>query len=802
MNKKKKHTTQNRRLEFLGLLLILVGLLILLSLVSYKTTDWPNSSSRVQVQNWMGLAGAWLSFYLFNYTIGYPVLILPILIMYLGFVLVRGGSFAFFFRLTGYVLFFAFCFSVAFALPRTIQDNLSFTHEFNGFIGLFFAKLLHTYLGSIGSVLVLFAALLLAFLSVADVSISKAFHFFTDEIKSLYTKIRLYLSELDRRQRLKRSLKKKERKIHKAQVEPTPVVSQTMSGQSIEIEESPPLTEFPVREPILDPDTEKPAYESAETAAPIPTQVSFDFGEDEEDVGIEPAAEEEPIVLPESRAQEIPEDYQLPPLDLLDTPAPVDREQVKSQLLQEARLLEEKLGIYGIDAKVVQIHPGPLITQFEVEPGEGVKVSKFFAIADDLAMVMRAAQVRILAPIPGKPAVGIEIPNRNPQMIWLRQVLDTEEFRNPKLRLPIALGVDPTGKPYITDLIRMPHLLVAGSTGSGKSVCLNTIITSLLYRLTPAELRLILIDPKKLELSTFAELRLHHLITIPGLNEEIITTPENAVAILGRVWQEMENRFNILASAGVRTLEDYNDRVANGELNQRFPDKSFEKIPYCIIIIDELADLLMQSPQEVEEPIGRLAHKARAVGIHLIVATQRPSTDVITGAIKANFPCRVAFKVFSKTDSRVVLDFNGAERLLGRGDMLFQPPGQPQPLRFHAPFMSIDETNRVIQFVGEQPPFPEYPLPEMQTGAVLVETIDGRRVTHQRDPLFNEALKLVVRHNQGSISLLQRRLRVGYARAARLVDELEQAGYVGAPDGSKARDVLVTEDDIEEMGIY
>ena len=812
MAKKKTKNIRESRFEFLGLLLIFLGVLISLSLVSYKLTDWPNSSSPPdQIQNWMGPAGAWLASNLYNFTIGYPILVLPVLIIYLGLVFVRQGSWPRFFRLSSYILFFAFCFSVAFALPGAIQKSSSFTHEFNGLIGLFFAQLLYKYLGSIGSVLVLFIVMLIAFLSITEISLTTIFHNITNELKNIQSKIISNLNTVWRKYSLNRSVRSKKRNIHKGNVEKKPVVSDFNKEKKPIVSDYIPkrseINEEPAKPEITRTlnDANEPVPEQQITTQHHPelqdSEVTFDFEEPIPGTNIYQDENSDNLSSPVENAIEPPSKYELPNVELLEDPPEVDREKIKSDLLQEARLLEEKLSVYGIDGKVVQIHPGPLITQFEVEPPQGVKISKFFTIADDLAMVMRAPQIRILAPIPGKPVVGIEIPNRNPQIISFRQVVDSESFGNAKMQLPIALGVDTTGKPYVADLIKMPHLLIAGSTGSGKSVCLNTIISSLLFKLTPQNLKLILIDPKKLELSGYADLRRHHLISLPELNEEVITTADNAITILGRVWQEMEERFNILASASVRTLEDYNNKVASGELEERYPQKSFERIPYCVVIIDELADLLIASANDVEEPIGRLAHKARAVGIHLILATQRPSTDVITGAIKANFPCRIAFKVFSKTDSRVVLDFNGAEKLLGRGDMLFLPPGQPQPIRLHAPFMSDEEINRIIQFVKKQPKYPLYKLPEVASGTVMIETADGRKISQNRDPLFNEALKLVIRHNQGSISLLQRRLRVGYARAARLVDELEMAGYVSAPDGSKAREVLVGEDEIEELGL-
>jgi len=465
--------------------------------------------------------------------------------------------------------------------------------------------------------------------------------------------------------------------------------------------------------------------------------------------------------------------------------------------MQEARTLEQKLALYGVQGKVVQIHPGPVITRFEVEPAPGVKISKFQNIADDLALVLKAKQIRIIAPIPGKAAVGIEIPNPQPSLVPFRNVIESTEFQQATSRLTLGLGVDTTGQVYVTDLTAMPHLLVAGSTGSGKSVCLNAIIASLLFKHTPEEVRFILIDPKKLELSIYAKLRRHHLITLSGLNEDVITTPENAISILRRLGFEMERRYKILSKANVRILEDYNAWVEEQPPNV-VAEKNLQKLPYIIVIIDELADLMMVADREIEEPIGRLAHLSRAVGIHLIVATQRPSTDVITGAIKANFPCRIAFQVASKTDSRVVLDINGAERLLGKGDMLFQPPREPLPIRLHSAYVSTQEIARIVDYVAAQPAFPPLELP-FEKEAEISEQVG--QLAGQRDELFNEALKLVVRHNQGSISLLQRRLRIGYARAARLIDQMEQAGFVGVFDGSKAREVLVTEEDLEEMGI-
>ncbi len=797
-NRKKKNSTKSRKEEFLGLMLIILGILVFLSLVSYHAEDWPNSSMKFPVHNWMGLAGAWLAFYLYNYTMGYPMIVLPFLIMYWGWAFINKKTPILpVLRRSAYVFFFALVFSVTFALPGTIQGTGRLSHEFNGLVGLFFAQVLHKYLGSIGSVIILFTVLLGAFLSLTEFSVASWAIRFVDGGKQIWLRLLDVLESYRHRRRLKRSLKSRQKGTAPASVRAAgpnsdekirpPRISrpEELGPQAVLVEGTLKPERPPASEPQLtiQPEAEEPEppgiEQPPERGWPVQKQPKLE----------QPARDE---------VEEEPEDYRLPPLELLQYPPQVNREHRKAVLLRESRLLEEKLAIHGIRGRVVEIHPGPLITQFEVEPAAGIKVNSFTSRADDLAMVMKAKQIRIVAPIPGKSAVGIEIPNREPEIIFLRQVIDSEKFRKSNCRLPIALGVDTTGNVYIADLTRMPHLLIGGATNSGKSVCLNTIIASLLYRFTPSDLRLILIDPKKLEFSVYSGLRDHHLITLPELNEDVITTPENAILILNRLIIEMERRFNELARVGVRTLEEYRDRLASGELQERHPGHALQKMPYIVLIIDELADLIMVSGNEIEEPIGRLAHKARAVGIHLIVATQRPSTDVITGAIKANFPSRIAFKVFSKVDSRVILDFPGADRLLGRGDMLFLPPAQPQPIRLHGPWISTGEVETLINYVSQQPPFPQYKLPDLVS---TVTSAGGGTGFQQRDPLFYEALKLVVLHKQGSISLLQRRLRVGYARAARIIDELEQAGYVGAYDGSKAREVLVTEEDLKEMNL-
>ncbi len=467
-------------------------------------------------------------------------------------------------------------------------------------------------------------------------------------------------------------------------------------------------------------------------------------------------------------------EYRLPTIDLLDDPpggVPIIDE---SYFRKTAEALRHTLLTFGVEIESgeVNILPGPIITRFEFKPASGIKVSQILNLADDLALAMQAERIRIVAPIPGKPAVGIEIPNKVKRGIYIKELISSPVFTDSDARLLMALGKTISGDPFVADLARMPHLLLAGSTGSGKSVCLNVLLTSLIFRLHPDEIRFILIDPKRLELSVYDGL--------PHLEKPVVTEMKDAEKMLADAVIEMEDRYRTLARAGVRNIAEYNAREK-------------EILPYLVIVVDELADLMMSGLSRVESLITRLAQMARAVGIHLILATQRPSVDVITGLIKANFSTRIAFQTASKVDSRTILDANGAEKLLGRGDMLFSTPGLAEPVRIHGAYISGEETERLVEFISQQ----EYRTKAIETfeKSESEDTIPG--FDPASDPLFKEAIELVIRHKQGSVSLLQRRLGVGYQRAARLIDQLEQAGVVGPYDGSKAREVLVDETYLE-----
>jgi S-DNA-T family DNA segregation ATPase FtsK/SpoIIIE len=496
----------------------------------------------------------------------------------------------------------------------------------------------------------------------------------------------------------------------------------------------------------------------------------------------------------DAKPREVPTEA-FPALSLLDMPLQIEDIVTTEDLTVEANLLTAKLADFDVMGHVTEIHPGPVVTTFEFEPAPGIKVSQIVSREDDLAMALRAQRIRILAPIPGKAAVGVEIPNRRRRTVYLREVLTSAQYEASTAALKIPLGVDVVGQPFVADLTKMPHLLVAGATGSGKSVCLNAIITGLLFQHDPSTLRFVMVDPKMLELSAYNG--------IPHLVLPVMTDAKKASRALRWAVGEMEKRYKLMATCGARNIAAYNDKVTAGLVASTFDERREKEVPperlsYVVVVVDELADLMLTAPQEIEEPVARLAQMARAVGIHLLLATQRPSVDVITGVIKANFPSRMAFQVASKTDSRTVLDANGAENLLGNGDMLFMPAGRPEPYRIHGAYVSEEDTARVVDF-WKAKAVAGTPVP-LATDPQTVEEEDeeGGEASTFDDELIREAARLVVTHQQGSTSLLQRRLKVGYSRAGRLMDQLEQLGVVGPFQGSKARDVLVDERWVED----
>jgi len=512
-------------------------------------------------------------------------------------------------------------------------------------------------------------------------------------------------------------------------------------------------------------------------------------------------------------------DADLPSADLLTPAPPRNVDLGKRELDAMGVKLMDALRTFRVEGELVGRTTGPVVTQFEVAPAAGVKVRQIANLSNDLALAMRAQSIRIVAPIPGKGAVGVEVPNPTAEIVAFRELIESREFQSARAALPIALGKDLEGRPVIADLAKMPHLLIAGATGSGKSVCINTLITSLVYRHTPTTLRFLMVDPKMVELSVYN--------VLPHLRHKVVTDNRDAAAVLKWAVLEMQDRYELLAANGARNIQDFNRKVQEGAKlkNAKHRDVAFEDleykggiVPYIVLIIDELADLMMTVQGEIETPLAMLAQKARAIGIHLILATQRPSVNVITGLIKANFPSRIGFRVASQVDSRTILDGIGAEALLGNGDMLFIPPGKSEPARLQGAYISSEDTERLTGwyelrreqrratfeaqglFLEEGPSEPDIiesirKKEAEEAGGSDAESLDDT----DRDKLFREAAEIVIQHQQGSTSLLQRRLKVGYGRAARIIDQLHLAGILGPPDGSKPRDVLAGLDDLDRI---
>ncbi|MFY9272594.1 MAG: DNA translocase FtsK [Thermacetogeniaceae bacterium] len=503
-----------------------------------------------------------------------------------------------------------------------------------------------------------------------------------------------------------------------------------------------------------------------------PVIVDYNTQQESEDLIEKENITEEPETAHSQREEKVisSSGFATPPLSILKKPIKLKSSRLNKELIENVRILEETLNNFGIKVCVSEVHKGPAITRYEIQPAPGVKVSRIMRLADDIALSLAAPDVRIEAPIPGKAAMGIEVPNREIATVCLREILETTEFQDAASKLTIALGKDIAGNPIVADLTKMPHLLIAGATGSGKSVCLNTIICSILYKANPSEVKLLLIDPKMVELITYNG--------IPHLLAPVVTDPKKSAGALRWVVKEMEKRYELFSSLGVRDITKYNAQIM-------LQNSEEQPMPYIVVVIDELSDLMMIAPVDVEDAICRLAQMARAAGIHLVIATQRPSVDVITGVIKANIPSRIAFAVSSQIDSRTILDMNGAEKLLGRGDMLFMPVSAIKPIRIQGALVTESEVEDIVKYlVNQGTPTYVSEFPEQQE--------EMQKEDDYEDELFFDAAKLVIEMGQASSSLLQRRLRIGYARAARLIDMLEAKGIVGPFEGSKPREVLMT----------
>jgi S-DNA-T family DNA segregation ATPase FtsK/SpoIIIE len=757
-----------KREELLGAMLITLGVLTAIALFTYYPDEHPGPDLQVgEVVNRLGIVGVYISHFLINWTIGYPVFFLPFFIIAWGVNRLLGKDTHQLNRWTLFTVLISYFVSVSGALHSFFfESNRQIVTRFSGLLGGLGAEFLRKFFGPYGAVVVLIGLIMVTIILFTKTTFAEVYQIASTYLSRFLLRFSKLWQEIVADISRRRGRK--------------PLFSMKGSDNAS-------ITDsvLPGNEPaIMDTVDEPRSFPKIKPKSAAQEQLDLSL-EDED-----PSAAAMPEI---SRQQSGP--YKMPPFDLLQLPERPEVPIGESELRGNAKLLEEKLSDFDISSKVTEIHPGPVITRYEIELAPGIKVSRITSLADDLAMAMRAKRIRIVAPIPGKAAIGVEIPNSSASMVYLREILSAPLFQQAKSPLTLGLGKTISGAPYVADLTTMPHLLIAGSTGSGKSVCLNTIIASILYKAKPSEVQFVLIDPKRLELSAYSGLHHHHLTYVEGMKEKVATSAKSATVVLKSVEQEMERRYELLAGAGVRNIEEYNQRVQDGRVVS-YDGMAAQSLCYLVLIIDELADLMLTAgaTRDVEEPIARLTQMSRAVGIHLILATQRPSVDVITGVIKANFPARIAFQVASKVDSRTILDMNGADKLLGRGDMLFLPPASPEPIRLHNAFISLNEIERIISHISGQAPHDKAPLP------AFVDEEAGERVGYdggKRDALFNDALKLVVRTQQGSVSLLQRRLKVGYSRAARLIDELEDAGIVGPFEGSKAREVLMTPEELE-----
>lgn len=784
--------TSNNKKQILGLFLIIISIILFFSVITFDRRDEANLTTffrdffsafdkNVEIQNWLGVAGAHFSKFLVKATFGYFSITIPLVLFLWGVSFFKTIDFKFRLHVTNFLLISTIIIAAFWGVLRVNYGLLADTYELSGFIGDHLGNFLSGLIGGIGSILVLGFAFVTLLIFALDVDIKNILLFFKnvfsvseeteeDDKKSDIAVDPKEKENLDKIKKLSGDKKKKKEKLTPEELSAAQLMEKEAEEQTkIRIIRKDDVPVSVAENEVLNEEVKKV---NIQKTGELPEKKEKNETEDEQK-------------LPNQWEENI--EYKLPGLDLLD-PVPEENYQVaEEELTNNAGLLKEKLKLFDIEIKDISVTPGPVVTLYEIVPAPGVKISKIVGLENDIALALSARGIRIIAPIPGKGAIGVEIPNAKASMVNARSVIG--RMNESEAELPLALGKTISGDVYVADLAKMPHLLIAGSTGSGKSVGINMIVSSLLYSKHPSEVKFVMVDPKKIELSFYNKLRKHYLAVSPDLDEEIITNPQNAILALKSAEYEMERRYDKLAKAGVRNIVDYNKKVKDPKTRPHDTDKiKHHPIPYIIVIVDELADLMITAGKEVEEPITRLAQLARAVGIHLVLATQRPSVNVITGVIKANFSSRIAYQVATKIDSRTILDMNGAEQLLGRGDMLFLPTGSPKPIRVQNAFISTEEVEKITNYVYSQQAYSKpYFLPSLYEKKK--ETSSG--VSSDLDPMFEDAAKVIVRHQQGSVSLLQRRLKLGYSRAARIVDQLEEAGIVGPNDGSKARSVLV-----------
>lgn len=759
-------------MTILGILLLAAGIFLLVSFTSYLfhfKMDQSQIGGRdilnkgVLAQNSMGKIGAWVSHISIQEGVGITAFFLPVFLLLAGIRVLFKVQKIHLFKLVYNCLFFLIWLPV-------VLGYFSHIGILHGVMGYEINSWLEMLIGKTGVGILLLISLLIYI----------AIHWKVTPDR-LATAVRSGSDGMDTRVEEVISPEKKEEKTEKEKpAAQTENLSVTESPEKDELTENLVLTSNKNENtPIRSESATLPPKDEHDIALTIETGKEEDTVEQIAQTLVEKQGEYDPRL-------ELPK-FKFPTLDLLkkyDTSNNVTINQ--QELEQNKNRIVETLGNYGIGISEIKATIGPTVTLYEIVPEAGIRISKIKNLEDDIALSLSALGIRIIAPIPGRGTIGIEVPNSKPTIVSMRSVIAANKFQNAKMELPIAFGKTIENETFVADLAKMPHLLMAGATGQGKSVGLNAIITSLLYKKHPTELKFVLVDPKKVELTLYSKIERHYLAKLPDSEEAIITDNAKVINTLNSLCIEMDDRYDLLKNAFVRNIKEYNDKFRNRKLN---PEHGHRYLPYIVLVVDEFADLIMTAGKEVETPIARLAQLARAVGIHLIIATQRPSVNVITGIIKANFPARAAFRVTSKIDSRTILDSSGADQLIGKGDMLFTTGNEP--VRLQCAFVDTPEVAEITEFIGSQRAFPDAMLlPEYEAEGSDVMAVD----LDERDKLFDDAARVVVISQQGSASMLQRKLKLGYNRAGRIIDQLEAAGIVGPFEGSKARQVLIQDE--------
>ena len=789
-----------RTLFVLGLLLAFSGLFILLSIVSFFFTGATDQSklnesffrlifnSEIEIRNWMGAGGAHIAESLVNNGFGIFSLLIPLLIIYIGLVIMKVLRFRILktLFLTAYGLI---CGSIvsAFFLNRMFSNSHI---NFGGAHGTQIEIMLRESIGFIGTLLLVLLFVLVPVFYLRQDLIVKIREWLTEKLKPSVVENESS-SETQRERRKFRLSGFIVKFFNRKKTETPEKSSETEKTTTSEI----PLIVADI--PVTEPSQENLPQNDFEII--VPQDEEF-IPETETSESENPATEIEAEVIDSPENDDVSEEmedydprkdlstFEFPKMDLLKVYHSGEREVNMEEQMENKNKIITTLRNYGIEITSIKATVGPTITLYEIVPQAGVRISKIRNLEDDIALSLSALGIRIIAPMPGAGTIGIEVPNKDPQIVSMQSVISSKKFQESAADLPVVLGKTITNEVFIFDLAKMPHLLVAGATGQGKSVGLNAIITSLLYKKHPSELKMVLVDPKMVEFNIYSTIEKHYLAKLPDQEKAIITDVSKVTETLNSLTKEMDDRYELLMKANVRQIKEYNEKFIKRRLN---PNNGHRYLPYIVVVIDEFGDLIMTAGKEIEMPIARIAQKARAVGMHMVIATQRPTTNIITGTIKANFPARMAFRVTSQIDSRTILDASGANQLVGRGDMLFSQGANL--IRVQCAFVDTPEVEEISKYIGTQRGYESaFPLPEVvsATGDDKLDSVD----LNERDPLFDEAARLIVVQQQGSTSLIQRKFSIGYNRAGRLMDQIERAGIVGPAQGSKPREVYITDE--------